>query len=156
MKRSVFNRISTGVLWLCTLITLVLFVRFYSVYFAQTLDAESTEISGFIDWLFLLFIITGCTCLIFSFFYFIRRWNENPKKTGRFVAIVFAWGFLLLITWVSGNGNPLPIIGYKGKENTYLWLKLTDMWLYSIYILSGLGFLALFGGIIWSYFKKVN
>ncbi|MCL1934572.1 MAG: hypothetical protein FWF53_12260 [Candidatus Azobacteroides sp.] len=158
MKRSSFHRISTGVLWLCTLISLILAVWFYSVCFTQTPDpdTESTEISALLYWLFILFIITVCTGLIFSFFYFIRRWHENPKKIRRSAAVAPAGGFLLLIAWVSGNGNPLPLVGYKGNENTYLWLKLTDMWLYSIYILLGLAFFALLGGIIWSYFKKVN
>ena len=156
MKRSFFNTIPTGVLWFCTLVTLVLSIWFYCVYFTQTLDAESLEVSVFLNWLFLLFIVTVCTGLIFSFFYFIRQWKENSKKIGRSVAVIAAWGFLFLITWVSGSGKPLPLIGYKGNENTYLWLKVTDMWLYSIYVLLSLGFIALFGGIIWSYFKKLN
>jgi hypothetical protein len=61
---------------------------------------------------------------------------------------------LLLCTYWAGNGNPLPISGYEGDENTSFWLKLADMWLYSIYILLGLVVLTLIGGIIWSYIKK--
>jgi len=156
MKRSVFTKVSTGVLWLCMLITLTLSIWFYSIYFSQSVDTESAEISALLSWLSFLFIITVCTGLGFSFFYSIRQWKENPKKMGRFVAITIAWGLLLLITWAFGNGNPLLLVGYKGNDNTYFWLKITDMWLYSIYILLGLGFLALFGGIIWSYFKKLN
>jgi len=156
MRRSLFNRISTGVLWLCTLITLVLAIWFYSVYFMQTSDAETSEISALLYWLLILFIITVCTGLIFSCFYFIRQWDENPKKIGRSIAVTFIYGLLLFVAWLLGSGKPLPLIGYKGGENTYGWLKITDMWLYSIYILLALGLLALFGGIIWSYFKKVN
>jgi hypothetical protein len=153
MKR-IFNKISTGVFWLCTLITLVLFICFYRVYFAQTLDVDSPEISVLLSWIFFLLVITFCTGLIFFLFYYIRKWKENPKKARRSIAVVIALQHLLMITWMCGSGNPLPLIGYKGSENTYVWLKLTDMWLYSIYILLGLGFLALFGGIVWSYFKK--
>ena len=155
MKHSIFRKISTGVLWFCTLITSVLILRFYKVYFTQSLDAESPEISALLNWLFFLFIITVCIALIFSFFNFVRLRNQNPKKIGRSVAIVATCGLLLLLTWVFGNGDALPLIGYKGNENTYMWLKITDMWLYSIYILLALGIFALLGGIIWSYFKKV-
>lgn len=156
MKRPVFNKIPTGVLWFCTLITLILSVGFYYAYFNQSVDTESTELSALLIWLFTLFIITVGIGLIFSFFYLIRRWKEDPKKMIRSAVITLVSGLLLLVTWILGSGNPLPLIGYKGNENTYVWLKLTDMWLYSIYILLGIGLLALFGGIIWSYLKKGN
>jgi len=34
-----------------------------------------------------------------------------------------------------GSGTPMNIPGYEGTDNVYFWLKLTDMFLYSIYIL---------------------
>jgi len=154
MKRSVFDKISTGVLWGCILVTLILSVWFYGAYYAHSIDKESPVVMALLDWLFILLVITVSTALIFSFFYVIRQWKENPKRIRRFVVVVAAWGLLLSATWLSGNGTPLSLIGYKGNENTYLWLKITDMWLYSIYILSCFAFLALLGGIIWSYFKK--
>ena len=154
MNPTVFKKISTAVLWVCMLITLVLSGRFFYVFFTQSLDSDSPEISALLSFIFSLLIITFCTGMIFSFFYYIRQWKENPKKARQSITVIIAWGLLLLITWLFGTGNPLPLIGYKGNENTFLWLKLTDMWLYSIYILLGLGFFALFGGIIWSYLKK--
>lgn len=143
-------------LWLCTLITLILSIGFYSAYFANTLDADSPQISALLYWLFILFIVSVSTGLVFSFFYYIRYWKNNPKKAWRSIVILSLWAILLLSTWLLGDGNPLPLIGYKGSENTYVWLKITDMWLYAIYIMTGLGFLALIGGILWSYFKKFN
>ena len=156
MKPSVFNRISTAVLWFCTAVTLVLSIWLYLAYSNQSIDVESPEISALLSWLFFLLIITLFTGLIFSFFHYIRLWKENPGNAGRFLIVLSVFGLLLLINWVLGNGEPLPLIGYKGNENTYLWLKITDMWLYTLYILLGVGLLALFGGIIWSYFKKVD
>ena len=151
------NKISTVALWLCMLITLVLSIGFFWVYFTQqTIGRESAEVSALLSWLFSLLILTVSTGLIFSLFSFIRQWKDNPQKVKRSLIIMFVWGFLLLIAWMLGNGNPLPLIGYKGNENTYFWLKLTDMWLYSIYILMGIAFISLFGGIIWSYFKKLK
>ena len=151
------NKISTVALWLCMLITLVLSIGFFWVYFTQqTIGRESAEVSALLSWLFSLLILTVSTGLIFSLFSFIRQWKNNPRKVKRSLIIMFIWGLLLLIAWILGNGNPLPLIGYKGNENTYFWLKLIDMWLYSIYTLMGIGFIALFGGIIWSYFKKLK
>ena len=61
---------------------------------------------------------------------------------------------ILACTFLLGNGHPLPIPGYEGDANTTVWLKVIDMWLYTIYILLGLVIMVLVGGIIWSYFKK--
>jgi len=149
-----FKKIPSGILVICILITIIIYVRFFYVSYTQSVEAESTEISTLFFWIFFLLVITFCVSLAFSFFYYIRHWKENPEKAGRFIAVIITCGLLLSITWLFGDGNPLPLAGYKGSENTYLWLKLTDMWLYSIYTLLSLGFVALVGGIIWSYFKK--
>ncbi len=42
---------------------------------------------------------------------------------------------VLVIAWSIGDGTPMRISGYDGTDNVYFWLKLTDMFLYSIYIL---------------------
>ena len=156
MSPPVFNKISTLTLWLCMLITLILSLRFFYVSFTQSVDVESPELSSLLIWIFSLLMITLSTGLFFFFYSYIRKWKENPKKAKRSTAFVIALFVLLSAAWMFGDGNPLPLIGYKGNENTYLWLKLTDMWLYSLYILSGLGILALFAGIVVSYFKKTD
>ena len=72
-------------------------------------------------------------------------------------AIFIGIGFLLLLlagAYVLGSGRPLPMPNYSGDANTFVWLKVIDMWLYTIYILLGLVIVALVGGIIWNYFKK--
>ena len=43
---------------------------------------------------------------------------------------------VVVISWTMGSEEPLVIPGYSGTENVPFWLKLTDMFLYSIYILS--------------------
>jgi hypothetical protein len=154
MKPSFFNKIPSVVLWLCTTTTLILSIWFYIAFINQSVDAESPQISALIFLPFLLLIVIICAGLVFSLFHYIRIWKENPKKAVRSIVIIIACGLLLTITCTSGSGNPLPLTGYKGNENTYFWLKITDMWLYSIYILLSLGLLTLIGGIVWSYFKK--
>ena len=42
---------------------------------------------------------------------------------------------VLVIAWAAGDGTPMNIPGYDGTDNVPFWLKLTDMFLYSIYIL---------------------
>ena len=156
MNFPISNKISTFVLWFCMLISLVLSLRFFYVGYTRSIDGESPELSSLLIWIFSLLLITLCTGLIFFLYSYIRKWKVNPGKAKRSAALIIILCVLLSVAWVLGDGNPLPLTGYKGNENTYLYMKLTDMWLYSLYILLGLGILALFGGIILSYFKKAD
>ncbi len=60
------------------------------------------------------------------------------------IAAVFQFGAALKdspanaiksLAWSMGDGTPMQIPGYSGTDNVPFWLKLTDMFLYSIYIL---------------------
>ena len=42
---------------------------------------------------------------------------------------------VLIVAWSMGDGTPMQIPGYSGTDNVPFWLKITDMFLYSIYIL---------------------
>ena len=57
---------------------------------------------------------------------------------------------VVVIAWAMGSDEPLNIPGYDGTDNVPFWLKITDMFLYSIYILFGATVLA----IIFSSIKK--
>jgi CDP-diglyceride synthetase len=137
------------------LITLGLSVWFYLAYSADPEDIE-TETSLLIDWIFIVLVITTLASLFFFIFHFVKQWRKAPKKIWQSTVGIVSMGLLLFITYTVGNGNPLSISGYKGSENTYIWLKLTDMWIYSIYILLALALIALLGGIVWSYLKKIK
>ena len=50
---------------------------------------------------------------------------------------------VMIVAWSMGNGEPMVIPGYSGTENVPFWLKLTDMFLYTIYFLLGATVLAM-------------
>ncbi|MDR3339903.1 MAG: hypothetical protein LBT25_07430 [Candidatus Symbiothrix sp.] len=149
------NKISTVILWGCMLVTLGLFAWFYLAYAVDSEDIEK-ETSSLLVWLFIIAFITILATFLFSVWYFIRQWKKSPKKVWQSTVAFISIGFLFAISYLLGNGNPLNIPGYKGNENTFIWLKLTDMWLYSIYILLALAFIFLLGSILWSYLKKIK
>lgn len=60
---------------------------------------------------------------------------------------------LLVATYSAGSDQPLVIPGYSGTENVPFWLKLTDMFLYSIYIMMGILVLLILGFGITKKFK---
>ena len=56
------------------------------------------------------------------------------KKKFVFRGIVYGQN-LQIVAWAMGDGTPMQIPGYSGTDNVPFWLKVTDMFLYSIYIL---------------------
>ena len=64
----------------------------------------------------------------------------QPAQTDALLYLMYAlFGIAIAATviaaWAMGSGTPMNIPGYEGTDNVYFWLKLTDMFLYSIYIL---------------------
>ncbi|HOO94818.1 MAG TPA: hypothetical protein PLH60_02525 [Proteiniphilum sp.] len=102
-------------------------------------------------WAYILFAITIVVLLLFAVFSFFKKLKESPKKAmGGLLALV-GIGALLLVTYSIGDGTLLNIPGYDGPDNKPATLKLTDMWLYSGYILLVITFLAI---LVLPLFKK--
>lgn len=157
MKVKNINKISTVVLWFCMIVSLSIFVLFYTNFDPNSIETEHTThifISLILNGLYFILTLTLLAVCLFSFFQFISRWKDNPRLIIQPIAGLISLAILFVGSYLFGNGNPLIIAGYEGNENTFFWLKITDMWLYSIYILMGLTVIAVFGGIIWSYIKK--
>lgn len=97
--------------------------------------------------LFALAVIAMVSAFIFQFGSALK---DNPggalKSLGGLLVLVV----VAVIAWVMGSDQPLNIQGYDGTDNVPFWLKLTDMWLYAIYILLAVTVLA----IIFSSVKK--
>lgn len=97
--------------------------------------------------LFVLAVIAMVSAFIFQFGSALK---DNPggalKSLGGLLVLVA----VAVIAWAMGSGEPLNIQGYDGTDNVPFWLKLTDMWLYTIYILLSVTVLA----IIFSSIKK--
>lgn len=95
-----------------------------------------------------LFFVAVIATLIGAIFKFGSALKDNPAN-----ALKSLLGFILLIavlviTWSMGSEEPLRIPGYDGTDNVPFWLKITDMFLYSIYFLFGATVVAIiFNGI---------
>ena len=61
--------------------------------------------------------------------------KDNPVKALKSLIGVILLIVVMFIAWSMGSGEPLVIQGYDGSDNVPFWLKVTDMFLYSIYIL---------------------
>ena len=65
----------------------------------------------------------------------IAALKDNPASAIKSLLGLVLLVVVLIIAWAMGSGTPMNIPGYEGTDNVYFWLKLTDMFLYSIYIL---------------------
>ncbi|MDL2241489.1 hypothetical protein LJB91_01110 [Bacteroidales bacterium OttesenSCG-928-L03] len=152
MKPKSLSKLSTWVLWLCMAITLLVFGAFYTLYNRD----ETVEPGLILHWLYVLLALVTLAVALFSLVRTVRRWREKPRSIfGQIIWLVVLVG-ILAISYAFGDGHPLIIPGYSGHENTVFWLRLTDMWIFSLYVLLGLNVVAVFFGILWSYLKRTR
>ena len=97
--------------------------------------------------LFGLAVVATVAAFLFQFGTALK---DNPGRALKSLVGVIILVVVVIIAWTMGSGEPLSIPGYSGTDNVPFWLKITDMFLYSIYILFGATVLA----IIFSSIKK--
>lgn len=81
--------------------------------------------------------------LVGALLQFVSALRENPGNAVKSLFGVILLAALLIITWSIGDSTPLHIPGYSGTDNVPFWLKITDMFLYSFYVLLGVTVLAI-------------
>ena len=140
------SKISRWALYAMTAVTVVLIALFF---FGGNVQPEQqyAEVAGrpepvftsaLLYWVYILLAVTIVALVIFSLFAFINNFRHNRKKAINSLLTLAVLAILLVIAYSIGDGTPLNILGYEGPDNVKGMLKLTDMWLYSIYILMAL------------------
>lgn len=81
-----------------------------------------------------LFGIAIIATIIGAVFQFGAALKDNPANAAKSLVGVLLLVAVLVVAWTMGDATPLNIPGYGGTENVPFWLKLTDMFLYAIYI----------------------
>ncbi|WP_287828419.1 hypothetical protein [Bacteroides sp.] len=88
--------------------------------------------------IYLMYVLLGSaiavTVLAFVF-QFGAALKENPVKAIKSLIGVLLLVAVLVVAWFGGSEEALVLPGYDGTDNVPFWLKLTDMFLYSIYFL---------------------
>ncbi|MDR1601867.1 MAG: hypothetical protein LBS42_05510 [Tannerella sp.] len=151
------RRFSSWILILCTVITVVVLGFFY----LGGVEDPAAEIKApiytslLLYWCYALVIITIAGMLIFGIFQFLSSLKAKPKAALGSLAVIIAFVGLLGITFAIGDITKLPNINVDSAHfNTDFWLKVSDMWLYSAYIMLILCVLAMIAGSIKTVFKK--
>ena len=145
------SRISRWTLYALTAVTILLIALFY---FGGNVSSENqyAELVGITEpnftnallyWIYILLGITVFALFAFSIMGFINNFRHNKKRAINSLLTLLVFAVLLIIAYVIGDGTPLNILGYEGPDNVPAMLKLTDMWIYSVYILMTLTILAM-------------
>lgn len=89
----------------------------------------------------LIFLMYGllavaCVATVAAFlFQFGSALKDNPAKALKSLLGVILLVVVMIVAWGAGSVEPLVIPGYDGTDNVPFWLKMTDMFLYTIYFL---------------------
>ena len=145
------SRISRWTLYALSAVTIVLIALFFlggnvspENQFAELVGRDEPNFTnGLLYWIYLLLGITVFSVFAFSIMGFINNFRHNRKRAINSLFTMLIFAVLLIIAYTIGDGTPLNILGYEGPDNVKGMLKLTDMWLYSIYILMALTILAM-------------
>lgn len=74
--------------------------------------------------------------------------KDNPMAALKSLLGVILLAVVLIVAWSMGSEETLVIPGYEGTDNVPFWLKITDMFLYTLYFLVAANVVAmLFSGI---------
>ena len=93
-----------------------------------------------------VYFLVGCNVVVllaFAIADFISSLKNQPKKAINSLLVIVAFVAMFVITYMLGSGKPLDIVGYTGPDNVPGRLNMTDMFMYSMYIMLALAVLAM-------------
>ncbi|MDO5035700.1 MAG: hypothetical protein Q4D93_01920 [Porphyromonas sp.] len=89
----------------------------------------------------------------FAIWTFAQKLRTNPKGALGALLVIVALAAMLGTTYALGGTQPLRFSGDFVQYNTDHYLKFSDMWILSIYIMLGLTIVAMIWGAIYSSIK---
>ena len=90
-----------------------------------------------------LFALTVVAMVAAFILQFGSALKDNPVKALKSLVGVILLVVVMIVAWSMGSGEQMNIPGYSGTDNVPFWLKVTDMFLYTIYFLLGATVLAM-------------
>ena len=155
------RKISSWTLWAVAAISIVVFGLFF---FGGQTENSPFAAKGYTDpkytaellyWGYTVLSLAVISLFGFAIFQFITSLMETPKKALAGLSVIVVFAVLLGITYAMGSDTPLSGLNADSEKfNIPMWLKVTDMWLYSMYTLGVLCILATLGGSIFKFMNK--
>ena len=150
------RKISSWALYIMLGITVIVIGLFY---FGGSVDQTAEMIEPvFTDpllyWMYILVIVGIIITFAFGIYQFAMKFKTNPREALNNVAVLVVFALILVVSWLLGSDKPLDIPGYDGPDNIPVWLKATDMLLYTIYFMLGAAILAIVASSVVKLIRK--
>ncbi|MDR1524208.1 MAG: hypothetical protein LBS79_02980 [Tannerella sp.] len=146
------RKISSWTLLFVSLISVAILALYYFGGVGEPLNGEMKNpvyTGELLYWAYLLLGLCALSMVLFGITQFFNKFRTNPK--GAIMSLVVFVGFVILLIIAYAIGDETPLSGINAdsqKFNTENWLKITDMWLYAMYILLILCVVAMIGGSV--------
>lgn len=118
-------------------ISLVVFALFF--FGGHEIDAKDNKVYNFTDlliyWTYFLGLLSVGAVLFFVLKDFFAKLASNPGEAIKSIAGPLALVALLVVTYLIGDTTPLKVNAEAERFNTEGWLKVSDMFIYSTYVL---------------------
>ena len=148
------RKISSYTLLVLMIISLVVCGLFYFGGVAPGTETAEISVPAYTElllyWTYIIFCLTLVFTVIFAFAHLVSLFKDNFRSALNSLAAIIAFFALFFIGYALGSGAPINIPGYDGNANTPFWLRVTDMWLYTTYIL----LVIIFAALIWGSIRK--
>lgn len=102
---------------------------------ADTSMWEPAQTDTLLYWLYFLGAATILVTLGAALMQFFSVLTASPKEAFKSLLGLILIVVLLGVTYTIGDGTSLQLTAYEGTENVPFWLKITDMFLYTIYFM---------------------
>lgn len=150
------RKISSWTLLTVTFISLVVFALFYFGGEDEPIGVDQfknpTYTGAMLIWAYILLALCAVGMLLFGITQFFNKFKTNPKGAIMTLAVFVGFAVLMIIAYAIGDATPLPGINADSQKfNVTGWLKVTDMWIYAMYMLLALAIIA----ILWGSVKKI-
>ena len=142
------RKVSSTTLLVLTVVSVLIFILFFAG--GAELDAKGNKDYTFtgilLYWTYFLFLVTIVATIYFALRNIVSAFQTNSRRAMLSIGSLVAFVVLLGITYAIGDGEPIKGLNEASQAyNTAGWLKVTDMWLYSTYVL----FIVTLGAVIW-------
>ncbi|MCI6278922.1 MAG: alkaline shock response membrane anchor protein AmaP [Bacteroidales bacterium] len=156
MAVSNIRKISSSVLLTIVVLAVLTIIAFFVGGYVDptALKPEPKFTDLLLYFTYAVFIFAVIVLIGFAIVGFAGKFKSDPKGALSGLGALIGLIILLGITYAVGSADKLSLGSSAQTYNTDFYLKFSDMWLYSIYVLFGLTVLALIWGAIRSAFAK--
>jgi len=143
------RKISSWTMTIAWVISIAIFALFYFGGEGEPYGSEQFKnpiyTGELLLWAYILLAICVAGMLLFGITQFGSKFKSNPKSALMGMGVLVAFAILMIVAYSMGDGTLLTVTLNTESQvyNTEFWLKTTDMWLYSMYVLLALCIVAM-------------